>query len=79
MNRNLGIRDCYYIIRLKYSSPQYCWLCGPGGDPGRTLVENSAQKFATLEACEKEIQKVMKENPFRKYDRDCFVIERKGA
>ena len=64
-----------YIIRLKYSNPSECWLALWGGDPGRTLVKESAEVFPSREACEKKIAKTIKNNLFRRYSRECFVVE----
>lgn len=41
-----------------------CWLCGVQGDPGRTMVKESAQRFESMEAALLAIEAARKYRPF---------------
>ncbi|WP_458413062.1 hypothetical protein ACNQFZ_20060 [Schinkia sp. CFF1] len=58
---------------LKFSN-QDCWIAPWDGDPGRTLVRESAKVFKTEESAKKFADKVIKSNSFRKFS---LVVEPK--
>lgn len=43
-----------------------CWLAEWSGDPGRTLVEKSAKRFASLKGARSAITRARKYRPFKK-------------
>jgi len=52
-----------YVVRLaEYGN---CWLADWGGDPGRTLVENSAKLWSTKRAAERAAKVAKKLYPWR--------------
>ena len=54
-----------YVIEI-LNSKDKCWIAkGNDGDPPRTLVFDSAQKFKSLKLAKERISKVEKTHPFR--------------
>ncbi len=51
-----------------------CWIAPWDGDPGRTLVRESAKDFPTEEKAQKFADKIIKANSHRKFE---LVIESK--
>ncbi len=51
----------YYIIELD----EKCWIAPWDGDPGRTVVENSAKKYLFKEPAERALGKARKYRPFK--------------
>ena len=58
---------------LKFSDHD-CWIAPWDGDPGRTLVRESAKDFPTKEKAQKFADKIIKENIHRKFK---LVVEPK--
>lgn len=58
---------------LKFSDYD-CWIAPWSGDPGRTLVRDSAKDFPTRENAQKFADKVIKENSHRKFN---LIVEPK--
>lgn len=58
---------------LKFST-QDCWIAPWEGDPGRTLIRESAKEFKTEARANKYASKIIKENSFRKFS---LVVEPK--
>ncbi|SEQ23058.1 hypothetical protein SAMN05216232_1971 [Virgibacillus subterraneus] len=58
---------------LKFSN-QDCWIAPWEGDPGRTLVRESAKVFKSEALAQKFANKIIKENSFRKFS---LVVEPK--
>lgn len=56
-----------FILKI---SGQACWIAPWEGDPGRTLVRESAKEFQTKEQAEKFAKKTIKENYFRTFSLD---------
>ena len=52
-----------YVVELQAG----CWLSNWKGDPGRTLVLDSAKKFNFKLKAEKALEKAKKDNPFRAF------------
>ena len=52
-----------YVVELQ----EGCWLAPWNGDPGRTLVLESAKKFNFILEAEKALEKAKKNNPFRSF------------
>lgn len=59
-----------YILKLKESE---CWIAPWTGDPGRTLIKESAKLFDTKEKAEIFRRKLLKKNNYRKFD---LIIEK---
>lgn len=51
---------------LKFSN-QDCWIAPWEGDPGRTLIRDSAKTFATKKQAEKFAAQTIKANSFRNF------------
>ncbi|HEY4552419.1 MAG TPA: hypothetical protein VIG80_04430 [Bacillaceae bacterium] len=58
---------------LKFSN-QDCWIAPWEGDPGRTLIRESAKEFNTEAQAHKFASKIIKANSFRKFS---LVVEPK--
>ncbi|EPS48157.1 hypothetical protein [Clostridium botulinum] len=58
---------------LKFSN-QDCWIAPWEGDPGRTLIRDSAREFKSKAAAEKFANKIIKTNSYRKFS---LVVEPK--
>ena len=53
-----------YLVRLKSDEP--CWLAEKLGDPGRTLIRENAQRFATKQQAEQAALDAENSYPFRR-------------
>lgn len=60
-----------FILKFKN---QDCWIAPWEGDPGRTLVRESAKEFKSEEQARKFANKMIKENSLRKFS---LVVEPK--
>lgn len=60
-----------YILKF---SEQDCWIAPWEGDPGRTLVRNSAKEFKSEEQARKFAGKTIKANSHRNFS---LVVEPK--
>lgn len=54
-----------YILKFKDNE---CWIAPWEGDPGRTLIKNSAKLFYTKEKAEIFKRKILKKNSHRNFD-----------
>lgn len=54
-----------YILKF---SDHDCWIAEWDGDPGRTLVRDSARKFKSKKQAEKIAEKIIKDNSHRKFN-----------
>lgn len=61
------------MFLLKFSA-QDCWIAPWEGDPGRTLVRESAKEFKSEVQAQKFANKIIKANSFRKFS---LVVEPK--
>ena len=58
---------------LKFSN-QDCWIAPWEGDPGRTLIRESAKVFKSEAQAKKFAEKIIKANSFREFS---LVVETK--
>ena len=54
-----------YILKFE---DMECWIAPWNGDPGRTLVKESARQFDTQEKAERYKTRCLKENRHRKFN-----------
>jgi hypothetical protein len=65
-----------YIVQSDNGGNPY-WLAGWSGDPGRTLIMESAKQFNSELSAKKAIKKAIKDNPHRNLEGNlrCVSIE----
>ena len=64
----------YYSTEYLKCAGKTCWYASWDGDPGRTLIRESAKKFKTEQAAQKAVKNIIANNPHRRFAIDDVIV-----